>query len=65
MEHGVEPLMRSEVRAVDLVYSPDDGGYYLHDYDLPKGKDRVSKKTWDSRDDAVREFKLCIVEWDE
>lgn len=36
---------------VDLVYSPDDGGYYAQEYDFTRADHatRVSVKIWPSR----------------
>ena len=38
--------------AIDLVYSPDDGGYYAQEYDFASAdhKTRVSTKIYKSRE---------------
>lgn len=34
----------------DLVYSPDDGGWYAQETDLDTGKSRVTKQTYPTKE---------------
>lgn len=50
---------------VDLVYSPDDGGWYAHEYDF-KRKDnatRSSSKIYGDRDALIRALKSGRHRW--
>jgi len=45
---------------IDLVYSPDDAGYYFDDYANNKG----SKDIYESKSGALQAFKAGAVEWE-
>lgn len=51
--------------AVDLVYSPDDYGYYLSQYDFQNVKNRTSVKIYPSIAAATADWKAGTVEWEE
>ena len=57
-------LEHSSERCIDLVFSPDDAGYYLHEYDYRRSRDRVSKRIWTVRADAERSLKIGTVKWE-
>lgn len=38
----------------DLVYSPDDNGWYAHEYDFARKATRTSLKIYPTRDDLLR-----------
>lgn len=50
--------------AVRVVYSPDDGGYYLSEFDLPGRRTRVSKKVWATEAAAARAWRQGAVKWE-
>lgn len=39
--------------AIDLVYSPDEGGWYAQEYCFVRKTDRVSKRLWPSKDALI------------
>ena len=49
------------IRAVDMVYSPADGGWYFHEYDFVKRKNRTSIRIFPSAEAARRAF--CNGTW--
>jgi hypothetical protein len=53
------------VSATDLVYSPDDGGYYLSQHDFRKKAARVSEKVWIHPHAALTDFRTGAVKWEE
>lgn len=40
-------------RIIDIVYSPDDGGYYAEEWDFERDKRRMTKRIYSS-EAAVR-----------
>lgn len=50
--------------AVELVHSPDDGGYYLGFTDFDKSRQRVSLDVWTSAQSAVAAFQAGKVKWE-
>ena len=47
---------------IDLVYSPDDGGWYLQKFD----SDRTStSKIYKSAEDAIKAYAKNKVEWED
>jgi hypothetical protein len=50
---------------LDLVYSPDDDGWYAHEYDLDAMTDRVSLKVYPSRQHLERALDNGTHEWEE
>lgn len=50
--------------AVELVHSPDDGGYYLGNTDFTKSRQRVSLNVWTSGQAAVAAFQAGKVQWE-
>jgi hypothetical protein len=55
---------RELAAAVELVHSPDDGGYYLGNTDFVKGRQRVSLNVWPSGAAAVAAFQAGKVQWE-
>lgn len=49
---------------IDVVFSPDDGGYYLDKTNFSTKERAVSKRNFSSAEDAVRALKLGRVRWD-
>lgn len=49
---------------VDLVYSPDDQGYYLQETKFSEKTDRVSKKTYASAEEAEVAYGTRRVRWE-
>lgn len=47
---------------VDAVYSPDDGGWWLHRVDGP-GESYASRKTYSTADNARRAYENGAVKW--
>jgi hypothetical protein len=50
--------------ATDLVFSPDDGGYYLSQHDFKRKTSRVSKKIWFEEQTALNAFNSGKVKWE-
>jgi len=48
---------------IDLVYSPDDNGYYYQEYSKTSNKCRVSKQTYPTKDDAITALHNYAVKW--
>lgn len=61
----VERIGRTPTTAIELVHSPDDGGYYLSNADFQRSRGRVSKKVWPKSEDAIRAFNAGKVEWED
>jgi hypothetical protein len=49
-----ENAMRVPAGTITVVYSPDDGGYYLEHFDIERERTRVSKKIYATRAEAIR-----------
>lgn len=69
-EHGevgqdmtTQALDASKNGVVDMIYSPDDGGYYLHQYDFKKKRDRTSK-VYADYETLRRLYRAKQVKWD-
>ena len=45
--------MASQIR-LDVIFSPDDGGYYATIWDLESGKDLFTSEVYQLRGDAIR-----------
>lgn len=56
---------RNLIGATDLIYSPDDGGYYFSQADFLKSKGRVSAKVYPSETAAKKAFAANAVEWED
>jgi hypothetical protein len=52
-----------EETITDIVYSPDDGGYYLHRYYLDKGTDQVSRRVYRTSEAARKALYKGTVQW--
>lgn len=50
------------VADVDLIYSPDDAGWYFQQY-LPGDDSKVSTRTYPTREAAMWEWDAGTVEW--
>jgi len=51
-------------QAIDIVDSPDDGGYYLSATDFAKRRKRVSQDIYPSFGDAMRAYSSSKVRWE-
>lgn len=49
---------------VDVVYSPDDGGYYLQRYRFSEKTDKVSKRLYPSAQAAEQAYTQHRVRWE-
>lgn len=49
---------------IDIVYSPDDGGYYLQKYKFSTKEDWVSKRIYATRSAAETALKEARVRWE-
>ena len=58
-----EPLKRGATTGTDLVYSSDDGRYYLEQFATLPGKTRVSVRVFKTAEDAKRAFERGDVRW--
>lgn len=52
------------IGATDLIYSPDDNGYYFSQADFMRSRGRVSAKTYRSRDAAMKDWNGQRVKWE-
>ena len=50
-------------RMIDLIYSPDDNGYYYQEYSKTSNKCRVSKQTFKDKRQAILAMNLGKVKW--
>ena len=48
---------------VDIVYSPDDGGFYLHRYIFSEKRDFVSKRIWPTEREAIAALAKGRIRW--
>jgi hypothetical protein len=53
------------LQATEVVYSPDDGGYYLGQTDFQTNKRRTSVEIYKSARAAREAFAAGTVEWEE
>lgn len=60
----VERIGRTPTTAVEVVHSPDDGGYYLSNADFQNRRSRTSVKVWRTRALAVAAWNVGEVEWE-
>ena len=51
--------------AVEVVHSPDDGGYYLGNTDFQRGRQRVSIGVWPTQSGATMVFRGGKVQWED
>lgn len=49
---------------IDIVYSPDDGGYYLQKYKFSTKEDWVSKRIYATHSAAEMALKESRVRWE-
>jgi hypothetical protein len=59
---GINLTVSSE-GAVRVVYSPDDGGYYLSEFNLHACATRVSRKVWRTESGAANAWRKGTVKW--
>lgn len=59
-----EQIARGATTGTDLIYSPDDGGYYFEQFALLPGKTRVSVDLFLSSDDAKDALRNKRVKWE-
>jgi hypothetical protein len=52
----VERIGRTPTTAIEVVHSPDDGGYYLSQTDFQHSKHRVSVKIYHTKDAAIADW---------
>jgi len=57
------PLKRTHQSFVDLVYSQNDGGWYIEESNLNTAKRRVSKKLWRTGTAASAAYHAGKVQW--
>ena len=60
-----EIIKRGEFTGTDLVFSPDDGGFYFEQFATLPGKTRASVRIFSSREEALRALKLGTVKWEQ
>jgi hypothetical protein len=60
----VERIGRTPTTAIEVVHSPDDGGYYLGNTDFQRGRQRVSIDIWPSKAAAVEAWHRGEVNWE-
>lgn len=61
---NVTRIGRTPVTAIELVYSPDDGGYYLSQMDFQKKKSRTSVRIYPSDSAARSDWNGGTVKWE-
>jgi hypothetical protein len=52
------------INCIKMVHSPDDGGWYFHEYDFVKRRARISKGIFPSTDAARRAFAQKKLKWE-
>lgn len=62
---NVTRIGRTPTTAVEVVHSPDDGGYYLGNTDFQRMRQRVSVGVWPSQAAAIAAFNAGTVEWED
>ena len=50
---------------MDLVYSPDDNGWYFHEYHPIEHKSRVSEQTFNSKPEAMKAYREESIKWED
>ena len=55
---------RTPIRTVELVYSPDDGGYYLEDWDMKNERRRLSRGIIASRETIIAKWRGGALKWE-
>jgi hypothetical protein len=61
----IERVGRTAVTAIDLVHSPDDGGYYFSNHDFRNRKSRTSIKIYTTEKEALAEWNSGSLEWED
>lgn len=56
--------MTGSIICLDLVYSPDDHGWYAQETDLDLGKSRVSKRIYSSKERLQSAIKRGTHKWE-
>jgi hypothetical protein len=59
-----EAIKRSATTGTDLVYSPDDNGFYFEQFATIPVKTRVSVQLFSSREKALRALQSGAVKWE-
>jgi hypothetical protein len=56
---------KSAIGCIDLCYSPDDGGWYAHEYDFTRKDNatRTSSKIYPDRQALVKALDLGVHRW--
>lgn len=60
----VERIGRTPTTAIELVHSPDDGGYWLGNTDFMRSKRRTSIKIYPTAAAARADWNAGTVEWE-
>jgi len=61
----VTRIGRTPTTAIELVHSPDDGGYYLSNQDFGRCKSRTSVKIYATRAAALADWNGGTVAWED
>lgn len=60
----IERIGRTPTTAIEVIHSPDDGGYYLGNSDFQNKLRRTSVKVWPTKRMAVDAWNAGEVEWE-
>lgn len=61
----VERIGRTPTTAIELVESPDDGGYYLSNTDFQNNRHRTSVKIYPTDKAARADWNAGTITWEE
>lgn len=57
-------IRAGENGCLDLVFSPDDGGWYAHEYDFKRHRDRVSQNISETPEGLTLLIRNDAIQWD-
>lgn len=50
--------------SIEIIFSPDDFGWYAHEYDFTNRKDRTSKRVYRNRSGLIRSLQNGKHQWE-
>ena len=63
MTESIHNFAETGVTYTDLIFSPDDGGWYFHEASKEQLLSRTSRRIFPSADDAKKDFNRGLVKW--
>ena len=65
MNEDIPTITVDPFDCIDLVYSPDDGGFYFHEYHAIEHKSRTSKDIYSTKAEAMKAYREGCITWEE